>query len=226
MRAGAVVEEVQHLVNDDDVERVARQRQVVNVAMAHGAMFQPGAIEPRARERQHVERQIEPEAALDVAGEQFEHAPGAGAEIEQRADRLVAERGADRFFDRGVGDVQPADAVPFGGVAAEIILRGGGAGGAHGGQPLAVAGDDRIVRIEPGDQGAGDVGGAAALAQAEKCPRSFAVALDQAGFGQKPQVAREAGLRLAQDGGEIGDGQFGFGDQHQEAAAAWVRPRP
>ena len=59
------------------------------------------------------------------------------------ADRLVGERRADRFFDGGVGDVQPADAVPFGGVAAEIILRRGGARGAHRGEPLAVAGDDR-----------------------------------------------------------------------------------
>ena len=45
--------------------------------------------------------------------EQFEHAPGAGAEIEQRADRLVGERRADRFLDRGVGDMQLADAVPL-----------------------------------------------------------------------------------------------------------------
>ena len=141
--ARAVVEEVQHLVNDDDVERIPRQRQIVDVALAHAAILQAGAIEPRAGERQHVERQIEAEAALDVAGEQFQHAAGAGAEIEQRADRLVGERRADRVLDRGVGDVQLADAIPFGGVAAEIILRRGGARGAHRGEPLAVAGDDR-----------------------------------------------------------------------------------
>ncbi len=111
--AGAVVEKVQHLMDDDDVEGVARQREVVDVALAHAAMLQPGAVEPRARQRQHVERQIEAEAALDVGGEEFEHAPGAGAEIEQRPDRLVGERGADRLFDRGVGDVQLADAVPL-----------------------------------------------------------------------------------------------------------------
>ncbi len=114
-------------MDDDDVERVARQRQIVDVALAHAAMLQAGAVEPRARQRQHVERQIEAEAALDVAGEQFEHAPGAGAEIEQRADRPVGERRPDRLFDRGVGDMELADAVPFGGVAAEIILRRGGA---------------------------------------------------------------------------------------------------
>jgi len=169
----------------------------------------------RPRQRQHVERQIESEAALDIGGEQFQHAAGAGAEIEQRTDRRVAERGADRLFDRGVGDVQPADAIPFGGVAAEIVLRGGGAGGAHGGEPLAVAGDDRIVGIEPGNQGAGDVGDAAALAEAEERPGSLTIALDQTGLAEKPQMAGEPRLRLAQDGGEIGDGQFGLGDEQQ-----------
>ena len=95
-RARAVVEEVQHLMDDDDVERVARQREVVDVALAHAAMLEPGAVEPRARQRQHVERQIDAEAALDIGPEQFEHAPGAGAEIEQRAERAgrPARRGS------------------------------------------------------------------------------------------------------------------------------------
>src|SRR5262245_32669990 len=64
--AGAIVEEVQHLMDDDDVERIARQSQIVDVAMAHAAMLEAGAIEPRARQRQHVERQIEPKPALYV----------------------------------------------------------------------------------------------------------------------------------------------------------------
>ena len=86
--ARAVIEKVQDLMDDDDVERVARQREVVDVALAHAAMFQSGAVEPLARQRQHVERQIETEPALDIAGKQFEHPPGAGAEI-KHAPRLV-----------------------------------------------------------------------------------------------------------------------------------------
>ena len=88
--ARAVVEEVQHLMDDDDVEGVLRQREIVDVALAHAAMAQARAVEPRARQRQHVERQIDAEAALDPRPEQFEHAPGAGAEIEQRAERPSA----------------------------------------------------------------------------------------------------------------------------------------
>ena len=65
-RARAVVEEVQHLVDDDDVERILRQREIVDVALPHAAMAQARAVEPRARERQHVERHVEAEAALDL----------------------------------------------------------------------------------------------------------------------------------------------------------------
>ena len=38
--AGAVVEEVQHLMDDDDVEGIARQGEIVDVAMAHAAMLE------------------------------------------------------------------------------------------------------------------------------------------------------------------------------------------
>ena len=183
--ARAVVEEVQHLMDDDDVERVARQRQIVDVALPHAAMFQPGAVEPLARQRQHVERQIEPESALDIAGEQFEHSPGAGAEIEQRADRPVGKRDADRLFNGGVGDMKFADTIPLRGMAAEIILCRGSPAGAHCGEPLAVPRDDRVLGIEPSDQGARDIGAAtAALAEPEERPGAFTKPLDQPGFGQ------------------------------------------
>ena len=65
-RARTVVEEVQHLMDHDDVEGVLRHRQLVDVALAHAAMLQAGALEPRARERQHVERHVDAEPALDA----------------------------------------------------------------------------------------------------------------------------------------------------------------
>ncbi len=39
------------------------------------------------------------------------------------------------------------------------------------------------------------------------------MALDQPGFGQEPQMSRKPWLRLPQDGGEVGDGQFGIGNE-------------
>ncbi len=178
----------------------------------------PGAVEPRARQRQHVERNIEAEPALDVRAEQFQHAAGAGAEIEQRADRPVGERGADRVLHRFVGDMQLADAIPLGGVAAEIGLRGGRARGAHRRQPLAVARHasdrpDRAARARRAPLRRRPP----CSAEPEERPGAFAKALDQAGFGQQLEMARDARLRLAQNLGEVGDRQFGFGQQREDA---------
>ena len=55
------------------------------------------------------------------------------------------------------------------------------------------------------------------LAQPEEGPRAFAEALDQPGFRQQPQMPRDARLRLAQDGGEIGDGQLRLRQQREDA---------
>ena len=73
------------------------------------------------------------------------------------------------------------------------------------------------VDVEPADHGAGDVGLASALDHAEIGPGAFAEALDQTGFGQKPKVAGQARLRLAQNLRQVGDGEFGLGQQRQDA---------
>ena len=121
--------------------------------------------------------------------EQFEHAAGAGAEIEQRAERLVGERRADRVLHRLVGDMQLADAVPLGGVGAEISLRCCGARLPHRWQPFAVTRDGLVAGIEALDQRAGDVRASAVLGKPEEGPGPLPEALDQPGFDQQLEVA-------------------------------------
>ena len=82
-----------------------------------------------------------------------------------------------------------------------------------------------IGRIEPVEQRARNLRAAAMLGQAEEGPGAFAEALDQPGLGQQPQMARNARLRLAQDVGEVGDGQLGFGQQRQHAQARLLAGR-
>jgi hypothetical protein len=179
--------------------------------------WRSAARSSRARERQHVEREIEAEAALDLRPEQFEHAPGAGAEIEQRAYRGLRQGADDCLLDRLVGDVELANAVPLGGVPAEIGLGGAGALRPHRGQPLAIARERRVVGVKAGNELAGKLGGILPLAQAEERPRPFAETLDQPGLDEEPQMTRNARLRLAQDGGEVRDGQFRLPEQRQDA---------
>ncbi len=182
-------------------------------------MLEPGAVEPGAREREHVEREIQSEPALDLRPEQLEDSAGAGAEIEQRARRRSRKRGADRRLHGFVGHVQLADAVPLRGVATEIGLRRRSALCAHGGEPLAVAGERWIGGIEPGDKLPHQPGRPLALAQAKERPRALAEAVDQPGLRQEPQMPRDARLRLAQDLGEIGYRQLGFREQCEDPQA-------
>ena len=52
------------------------------------------------------------------------------------------------------------------------------------------------------------------------------MALDQSGFGEQLEMARDARLRLAQDFGQIGDGQFGLGEQRKDAQPRGLGRRP
>ena len=179
---------MQDLVENDNVERIGRHRQIEDVAVPHGAVLEPGAVEPalaRAPACRATNRC--PRSALDMRPEQFEHPPGSRAKIEQRTKRPVCERREDRAFHRFVGDMQAADAIPLGGMPAEIILRRAHARRAHGGQPFAVARECAIVRIEPRDQDARQFGCLALLGKTEERPRALTKPLDQ------PRLARAAG---------------------------------
>ena len=94
----------------------------------------------------------------------------------------------DRLLDLLIGDMQLADAIPLGGVAAEIGLRGGGARGTHRCKPLAIARDHRVERIEAADQRARQLRSRSALTQPEERPGAFAKPLDQSSLGQKLEM--------------------------------------
>ena len=115
--------------------------------------------------------------------------------------------------------MQAADAIPFGGMLAEIGLRRLRARGAHRGEPPAVAHHHRIGGIEPRDQRLRDLGNAAALAEPIERPASLAEAIDQPGFGEQLEMARNARLRLAQDFREVRHRQLGLGEQREDAQA-------
>jgi tRNA-Thr(GGU) m(6)t(6)A37 methyltransferase TsaA len=223
--AGAVVEEMQHVVNDRDVERVARQRKVENVALADAAILQAGVIEPAARERQHVVGQVDAEATLDVGAEQFENPSGAGAKVEQRADRAIQQHLAKIGLDHVVSGMQTADAVPVARMAAEIILRSLDAHGAHAGEPLPVAGEHGIGGVDFGDDTARHLGGGTMLGAPEERPCTLAEALDQPCFRQELEMTRYAWLRLAQDFGQLRHGQFRLVEQNEDAQARLLAGR-
>ena len=109
---------------------------------------------------------------------------------------------------------------------AEIILRRLLARLAHGGESFTVAQQHRIFRIEIFGQEPHHFRAAFLIGHAEERPGAFAMALDQAGFGQQLEMARNARLRLAQDFGQIGDGQLGLGEQRKDAQPRGLGRRP
>ena len=164
---------------------------------------------------------IEADGAPGAGAEQLQHAAGAGAEVEQIADAaLVRARRGRRASTAVLRRVQRAQAVPFGREPGEEGLRRFGALPAHGGEPLAVGGEAVIGAVERGEDGPQDRGArrprsaSRKKAQAPSRCRSTSPRVDE-----QLQVARDARLRLAEDVGQIGHGQFALGEQRQDAQA-------
>ncbi len=80
------------------------------------------AMRARAK-REHRRALVDADRAIGERGEQFQHAAGAGAEVEQRADALPSRHREDRRLDPLLRRMQRANAIPVGGAFGEI---GGG----------------------------------------------------------------------------------------------------
>src|SRR5215470_1635381 len=127
----AIVEKMQHLVNDDDIEGIARYRKVENVALSNAAITDACVVKPAAGESQHFVVEIDAETALDLGTEQFEDAARPGAEIKQGTERAGKQQRADLGLNRLIRGMKLADAVPLSCIAAEIVLCCLDSGGPH-----------------------------------------------------------------------------------------------
>ena len=197
--APAVVEKVQHLMDDDDIEGVVRDREVEDVALANAAVANAGMIQPRAGEGQHLAAEIDSESALDLGAEHFKYPAGASAEVEQRTEWTVEQQGADFRLYGFVGGMKAADTVPIRGMAAKVVLGRLYPRGAYVSQPLAVAGNGWVGRIDGLNEAVGNRGGRSLPTAAEKGPRTLPEPLHQLGFHQQLEVARNPRLRLSKD---------------------------
>ena len=83
----------------------------------------PAASQLDPREAQHFRRAVDADRLRRARAEQFDHPPGAGADIDQPAERPLAKRAVDRALDLALGDVERADRVPHLGVGGEIARR-------------------------------------------------------------------------------------------------------
>ena len=78
-----------------------------------------GRLELDPRQPQHLRRAVDPDRLAGARAEQLDHPAGAGADIDQPAERSLAERAVDRALDFAFGDMERADLVPHFGMAAK-----------------------------------------------------------------------------------------------------------
>jgi hypothetical protein len=113
--------------------------------------------------------------------------------------------------------MQRAQRVPVRGLAGEIALGGGGAVGAHGGEPGGVCGRPGIVAVQlaPAVDQLEERLDPAARAEAEKHPAALLAPFGEAGVDQDLHMTRDARLALAQDLGQFAHAQLHRAQQHE-----------
>ena len=112
-----------------------------------------------------------------------------------------------------------AHLVPVRRVRREIAGRLVGAGLADLGEPRAVGGEMRVGRREPATRSRAKPATGPVWRDSKEHPRALAMALDEPGFDEEFQMARDARLRLAENGHELADREFGFGEKGEQAQA-------
>lgn len=173
-------------------------------------------MQPGAGDAQHFRALVERRDAAGLRGEEFRHAARARADIEQRAERALAQRAGQRRLDRTVGAVQPAQDVPFGGVAGKIGLGAGLPGGADRGKVAAVfvtaGGKGGIALFGDVEQAGGGGGQRRCMLgtdrAAQEHPRSFLAPFGQRGIAQNANMARDPRLALPQHLGKLSHRQL------------------
>jgi hypothetical protein len=118
-RARRIIEEMQHLMQNDGIETLHLERQRIDIALpqlsSHARLRQL-----RARNRQHRVTGINTDEAIGTISQNLQHAASASPKIEKRTTRLIGKRGAHSRLNLTIRDMKGADAIPFDGMARKI----------------------------------------------------------------------------------------------------------
>ena len=207
---------MQHLVNNRRIKRRIRERHLIHVSQPNDAVRQAGLLDVDARHGEHLARLIDAQRVGDPRPEQFEHASGAGADVEQVARR---ERSDD------IGEdllLRPHRHRASGCGASPRHCRGNtprpiGALAFDRCQPLQVEGNRLVLLVARIRQIAAQQTDGAARAEPVKYPASLAGAVEEPGVAEKFQMARDTRLALPKDLRQFGNGQLPTSAQHQQA---------
>lgn len=216
------VREMEKMMQDHAVGAVVRQGQSVHIALPQiGGDLHVGQL--GAGEAEHLRTPIDADRMLRPAAEQFQHPTGAGADIDERAERSLRQQFAYGALNLRFGDVQRANGVPLLGPAVEI---GGGLSRpfvTNGRQPLAVSQSPvHLVLGRSLNQGVCRLGDRVQNG-AQENPAAFAPPFRQTGGHKYLDVPRGAGLAQRQHLSQLSDGQLHLRQQRNDAQPGSVR---
>jgi hypothetical protein len=215
-RTLGVVEIMQHLMDRDEIGKAGGVGQGVEVALTDLDMAQPAGLDIGAGNAEHLAALVDADGLAGQRREELEHAPGAGAEVEQEVDLVGADEGGKGGLDLGLGDMQGADLVPMAGDPAEIGLGSALAGLDNACQALGITLQELVLGRQQVDDEACDGRSGAGLGEAEQHPAPLLVAIDQAGLAHQLEVAADPGLALGENRCQLGDVEFAMREDEQE----------
>ena len=197
------------------------ERQRIHVALAQ-ARLDAGGLELDPGKPEHLRRAVDADRLAGARAEQFDHPAGAGADVDEAAERPLAKRAIDRALDLALGDVERADLVPDLGVAGEIAVGSLGALGADRFGPRRVGGEQCLRRRRPPSSSISANSGStrSGLGEGQEHPAAFLAPLENSGIGEDLEMARDARLALAENLRKLADRQL-----HQPQKREDAQPR-
>ncbi len=148
--------------------------------------------------------------------------PGAGADVQEGADPLVAHLADEGRFDLLVRDVQRPDRVPVIGDALEVGGRRLGPVRPNRGQAFEIAahGRRRLLAVDHQVQDCAEQLTAEAVTRRPvEHVRSLRLTVEQTGIGEHPEMATDTGLALAQYPAQLPHRQLALGQDVERAKA-------
>ena len=211
---------MQHHLQHDEIERGIGQRQPIHVRQPHRAMRRTSGAAAR-RERASASIALEastPEPLADPRGQQLQHPPGAGADIQQPAGVRPAPVRSSAASTAGAGRSSArisSQSAPWRRKLSEATRARSASTRAAWRRSASSIGSSVGSRASRSRTSAPS----APPGRANQTLAPSGTPLQQAGVAQQLQVARQPRLRLAEDFGELHDAEFAARGQREQAQA-------
>ncbi len=208
-----IVEEVEHMMQDDHVDGGRLEVESVGIALTDGAVGE--VVQPAAGHVEHLGAQVDADSEADPRREQFEDPSGTRPDIEQGVNVEVLDGAEERVLEVLVGDVEIAERIPVIGDALEVGGSGFGPSGPHHRETVEVTLYCGVIEIDERQHGIEEVPPDAHMSGAIEDAGALGLTVEQAGFGQQTKVSTDARLALAQNPTQLTDRELTLGQDDE-----------